>query len=113
MKLIIDIPEEKIVIEYGEVISIGRNNDKELADYIFAGTPLETHDEEIIKETVASIWGKPPYTEMLDSIKADIERYQADCDLSCSDDSNCRTCNNITFGTIYQIIDKYRKGDKE
>lgn len=48
--------------------------------------------------------------ELLDKIRAEIEQYQADCDLSCSDDSNCRTCNNITFGTIYQIIDKYRKG---
>lgn len=71
------------------------------------------HDEEIIKETVASVWGKPPYTEVLDSIKAEIEQYKADCDLTCSDDSNCRTCNNITFGTIYQIIDKYRKGQTD
>jgi hypothetical protein len=40
IELIVKIPEEKIAIEYGKVISIGRNNDKELADYIFAGTPL-------------------------------------------------------------------------
>jgi hypothetical protein len=40
IELIVKIPKEKIVIEYGKVISIGRNNDKELADYIFAGTPL-------------------------------------------------------------------------
>lgn len=40
MNLIIDIPDDKIAIEYGKVVSIGRNNDKELADYIFAGTPL-------------------------------------------------------------------------
>lgn len=77
------------------------------------GTPLEKHDEEIIKETVASIWGKPPYTEVLDKIKADVEQYQADCDLSCSDDANCRTCDRITFDSIYRIIDKYRKGDKK
>ena len=45
---------------------------------------------------------------VLDKIQADVEQYQADCDLSCSDDSNCRTCNNITFGSIYRIINKYR-----
>ena len=73
IELVIKIPEEKIVIEYGEVVSIGRNNDKELADYIFAGTPLEKHDAKIIKETVESIWGKPPYTEVLDKIRAEIE----------------------------------------
>lgn len=70
-------------------------------------------DEEIIKETVESIWGKPPYTEVPDSIKAEIEQYQADCNLSCSDDANCRICDKITFDTIYRIIDKYRKGNKE
>lgn len=40
MQIVIDIPDNKIAIEYGKVVSIGRNNDKELADYIFAGTPL-------------------------------------------------------------------------
>lgn len=54
-----------------------------------------------------------PLTEVLDKIKADIEQYQADCDLSCSDDGNCKTCNNITFGSIYRIIDKYRKESEE
>ena len=36
------------------------------------GTPLEKHDEKVIKETVESIWGKPPYTELLDKIRAEI-----------------------------------------
>lgn len=45
IELVIKIPEEKIAIEYGEVISIGRNNDKELAGYIFAGTPLTESDD--------------------------------------------------------------------
>lgn len=49
-----------------------------------------------------------PLTDVLDKIRAEIEQYQADCDLSCSDDANCRTCNNITFGSIYRIIDKYK-----
>lgn len=60
----------------------------------------EKHDEEVI-------------TEVLDEIKAEIERYQADCNLSCSDDANCKICDKITFDTIYRIIDKYRKEENE
>ena len=52
-------------------------------------------------------------SDVLDKIKADVEQYQADCDLSCSDNANCRTCDRITFGTIYRIIDKYRKESEE
>ena len=48
---------------------------------------------------------------VLKEIKAEIAIYEADCNLSCSED-NCRTCNKITFGSIYRIIDKY-KGDKK
>ena len=54
-----------------------------------------------------------PLTDVLDKIKADVEQYQADCNLSCSADANCRTCDNITFGSIYRIIDKYRKESEE
>ena len=49
-----------------------------------------------------------PLTDVLDKIRADIEQYQADCDLSSSDDVNCRTCDRITFDTILGIIDKYK-----
>ena len=48
-----------------------------------------------------------PKSDVLDKIRADVEQYQADCNLSCSD-ANCRTCDNITFGSIYRIIDKYK-----
>lgn len=109
MKLIIDIPE----YAYNDMIKLVKvdGDIDRLVDVAIAnGTPLEKHDEEVIKETVASVWGKPPYTEVLDEIKAEIERYQADCNLSCSDDANCRICDKITFDTIYRIIDKYRKG---
>ena len=54
-----------------------------------------------------------PLTDVLDKIKTDIEQYQADCDLLCLDDGNCKTCNNITFGSIYRIIDKYRGKQNE
>ena len=112
IELIVKIPEE-VYKQIKDSSTIFRDDEKMCYEAVQNGTPLAKHDEEIIKETVESIWGKPPYTELLDKIWAEIKQYQADCDLTCSDDSNCRTCNNITFGTIYQIIEKYKKGDKE
>lgn len=45
---------------------------------------------------------------VLDQIKAEIEQYQADCNLTNSDEIDCKFCDSITFDTIYRIIDKYR-----
>lgn len=72
MKLVIDIPDkmyEQIMHGY---VPLG------LSKYLMNSTPLEKHDEEVIKETVESIWGKPPYTELLDKIRADIEKAMED-----------------------------------
>ena len=66
MKLIIDIPEE-------EYIKICDEPCTELALAVRNGTSLDKHDEEIIAETVESRWGKPPYTELLDKIRVEIE----------------------------------------
>jgi hypothetical protein len=65
------------------------------------------HDEEIIKETVESIWGKPPYTEVLDSIKAEIETAKEKWW------SNAKSNYFVKLSDVIAIIDKYRKGDKE
>lgn len=128
MKAIItvDVPEhqigQEVSVYFKDTMCVNGTCESEAEVYA-------KHDEEVIKETVESIWGKPPYIEYidklidkcmetlfddtLDKIRAEVERFQANCDLSCSDGSNCRTCNNITFGSVYRIIDKYRKGDKE
>lgn len=45
---------------------------------------------------------------VLDQIRAEIEQYQADCNLTNSDEIDCKFCDSITFDTIYRIIDKYR-----
>ena len=50
---------------------------------------------------------------VLDKIRAEIEQYQADCNLTNSDEIDCKFCDSITFDTIYRIIDKYREGSKE
>lgn len=99
MKLIIDISEgDYAPFKFGKYTIVGglRGNGKTLMSAIYRAvanaTPLEKHDAEV-----------------LDKIRAEVEQYQADCDLSCSDDANCRTCDRITFDSIYRIIDKYRK----
>ena len=63
---------------------------------------LAKHDEEVIKETVASIWGKPPYTEMLDEIRAEIENLRFG-----------QPFRKLVVDECLDIIDKYRKGDME
>lgn len=107
---------DKFVIELAEVIK-GYGNDYRVkgaaklpCDYKF----YEISGVAICEESFKKM--KPLNDEInnvLDKIRADVEQYQADCDLSCSDDANCRTCDRITFDSIYRIIDKYRKGDKE
>lgn len=52
----------------------------------------------VIKETVESIWGKPPYTEVLDKIRAEIiDKYM----------TATGEVNTVAKGCL-QIIDKYR-----
>ena len=46
--------------------------------------------------------------DVLDQIRAEIEQYQADCNLTNSNEIDCKFCDSITFDTIYRIIDKYR-----
>ena len=107
MKLIIDISEE----DYDMLINY--NNDKlpaviartNLWEALKNGTPFEKHDEEVIKKTVESIWGKPPYTELLDEIQAEIEQIPSEL--------TADGRRMIRRGSVFRIIEKYRQGDKE
>ena len=106
MKLVIDIPEET----YNEVCWRGLHlcprDENNLVKVIENGTPLDKHDEEVIKNTVESIWGKPPYTELLDKIKAEIKNYD-----------NFIICANgqkgIHIDKAFEIIDKYKESEEE
>ena len=42
----------------------------------------------------------------IEDIKADIEKYEADCILS-DDSKECKECDKIVFGSIYNIINKH------
>lgn len=46
--------------------------------------------------------------DMLDKIK----QYETDCFAS-TDDTNCKTCTNVTFGSIYRIISKCLQGESD
>lgn len=71
IELVVKLPESIwVAIQNGEYCGI---LDDRTYNAIKNGTPLEKHDEEVIKETVESIWGKPPYTEMLDKMRAEIK----------------------------------------
>ena len=53
------------------------------------------------------------YKDVLEKIRAEIEQYQANCNLTNSDEIDRKFCDSITFDTIYRIIDCYREGANE
>ena len=67
MELIIDIHEK----DYQSILNSGQVP-YGVVYAIMNGTPLDKHDEEVIADTVESIWGKPPYMDILDKIRAEI-----------------------------------------
>ncbi len=94
MKLLIEIPEEQYRIL----------NAKSQNDIVTA-----IDDALLIK----AIRNGKPLDSVLDEIKTEIEDYESDCNYHLSEEDNCRTCNKITFGSIYRIIDKYKAESEE
>ena len=79
MELIIDIPEKTVNKIKDNAMFAGSISSEILWDVTSAivnGTPLDKHDEEVIADTVESIWGKPPYIDMLDKIRAEIDKQE-------------------------------------
>ena len=95
MKLIIDIHEK----DYKSILN-RRYVSSGAVDAIMHGTPLDKHDEEVIAETVESIWGKPPYMDMLDKIRAEVEALNQD--YYCEGDFD--KCKDY----VLNILDEYR-----
>lgn len=49
-----------------------------------------------------------PKTDVLDKIRAEIIKYEGDCQLSVDEYPSCKECTDNMFETIYGILDKYK-----
>lgn len=102
MKLLIDIPEDA----YVGIISSGYfSSEFNMIKALKESTPLDKHDEEIIAETVESIWGKPPYTELLDRLTADLESLREPTEPHLVD---YRYHRNDMLDMVLGVIERYR-----
>ena len=52
------------------------------------------------------------WEERIDAIKAELLRYEADCQLN-ADSQTCMKCTEDTFRSIERIIDKHCGGDAD
>ena len=52
------------------------------------------------------------WEERIDAIKAELLRYEADCQLN-ADSQTCMKCTEDTFRSIERIINKHCGGDSE
>lgn len=103
MQIVIDISEDDLdAIKFLKVKGWASRHEL----LILNGTPLEKHDEEVIKETVESIWGKPPYTELLDKIRADIDEQ---IKYNTYFNSDMAKGEIIAFEWVKRKIDEYGK----
>lgn len=69
--------------------------------------------EKVIEETVKSIWGKPPYTEVLDKIRAEIEKVVWEDVVVSLDGTDEVRIPRLDPDDVFEIIDKYRKGKND
>ena len=60
------------------------------------------------KQTAIKALEQEPKTDVLDKIRAEIEQYETDC-MFADTSKECKECDRVMFGTIYRIIDKYKK----
>ena len=81
---------------------------KHEADVIGGLNMTDQISNEAYKQIMIAAQDENEVGDVLDKIRAEIEQYQADCNLTNSDEIDCKFCDSITFDTIYRIIDKYR-----
>ena len=51
---------------------------------------------------------KADIVAVLDKIRAEIFKYEADCRLSVDEYPSCKECTDNVFRTIYNILDKHK-----
>ena len=86
---------------------------KHEADVIGGLNMTDQISNEAYKQIMIAAQDENEVGAVLDKIRAEIEQYQADCNLTNSDEIDCKFCDSITFDTIYRIIDCYREGANE
>ena len=106
MKLIIEIDETdyRQIRAFDEGVTAYQLTLR-LYNAVFNGTPLDKHDEEIIAETVESIWGKPPYTELLDNLINDLEALREPTEPHLVD---YRYHRNDMLDMVLEVIERYK-----
>lgn len=118
MKLIIEIDDKRIK----GIKLLAKEQDiatpyPTLEQIIANGIPLDKHDEEIIAETVESIWGKPPYTDVLNKIREEIDEIPLSEPIVSADGLYCYGSRSISMGhfreKVFEIIDRYRRENDE
>lgn len=68
-------------------------------------------DEEIWDDANKAFLYEQTQRSMVEDIRAEIERYEADCRFA-GGTEECEQCNTNVFGSIYQIIDRHMGKEK-
>ena len=104
MRIIIDIPDN----DYDNIMYNHefRSWDMTVLEQIIAkGVDLDKHDEELIKETVANVWGTVVPMSVIEDIKTEIAEYK--------DDKVIHAERNEMVDIVLQIIDKHIRKEKK
>ena len=68
--------------------------------------------DEAVQKAVDEIKQNFVPLSVIEDIKADIKRYELNCNFA-DDTDECVQCTTNIFGSIYQIIDKHIKGGEQ
>lgn len=101
VELVIKIPEHCLK----ELKCVELNESNEGAVFhaikcILNGIPLDKHEKEIIEEVTESLWGKPPYRDLLNAISKEITSLPSEL----TEDGR----RLIRRGDVLRIIEQYR-----
>ena len=105
MKLVIEISEDiyktlKTVTNIVYGFRSGKTLVHACLTAIRNGIPLDEHEKEIIEEVTESLWGKPPYRDLLNAISKEITSLPSEL----TEDGR----RLIRRGDVFRIIEQYR-----
>ena len=73
---------------------------------------VDKYDDVVALREAIKALEQEPKMNVLDKISTEIEQYEADC-IFADTSKECKECDRVMFGTIYRIIDKYKKESEE